>query len=180
MTNPKPPHQPHGLGDIDLFLRTALDAWAARQGDTPLSRASYQEVLAIFVERLGPFFVTEIETTTDDLIVAAKHPAFSALVGLIDDLHDLDRGTTPLRLRAEKGGSGAALTTEQMRKRGDLLVGMDAVATNIDLKGISPEKYVADRLNKAGDTLRGKPYTAARLKDMRRNTSTRKVKPPPR
>jgi len=95
---------------------------------------------------------------------------------LIDALSDLDGGISTPLLKPMPNGPSAALSRAQRGLDEVILEGVEVVrnSPDIDLKGKSPEQFVAEKLNEAGDRMRGELYTAAKLRNLKLNLPKRK------
>jgi hypothetical protein len=132
-----------------------------------MERSEIVSILKVLVDHLGPL-LAETKYTSTEIEIINEHVTVGQVRHLILGLEDLDRGLVHQALKPASAQANAALSAEQ-RDYDRLL--LEAVAIAQGTKGFSTlrqaEKYVAERLAKAGRTRRGEPITASVLRSLR-------------
>jgi hypothetical protein len=163
-----------GLGGL---LRTAQDAEAMIKlreeldslvftNNFTFTRAETVTLLTITTKYLAPMLV-EVESTPT-LEIRKEHNAVGQLKLFTLALQDLDRGIVHDALKPATHQANAALSSEQMEDD-RLLLEMVAVVQGRKRYATirQAERYVAERLQKAGVKRRGKTITHATLRSLR-------------
>jgi hypothetical protein len=148
-------------------LRARLDDMMGRQGAQALTRVNAICLLRAISDGLKPS-TDKTVGHVDDGIIVTDHPALALLDDLIDALTDLDNGKTHDVFKVLPYAPNASLTTKE-RKSDDVILKTVLVVKRA--KGYKTrkeaEKFLADRLNKAGKKRRGQRYTVKMLKRLR-------------
>jgi hypothetical protein len=151
-------------------LRLRLDELMAGLIAKPLTRPNAIALLTALVECLDPALAEKRNIFMSDLTLHLEHAAIGQLNQLIDSLRDLDNGKVDEALKPSTHQANAALTIRQ-RKEDQLWLEMVAI-----IQGRKRLKYreqaeraVAEMLNKAGKTRRGRRITGPMLKKLRQH-----------
>ena len=175
-------HQPSGglgalagaTGSLSDDISTALKAMAGPDEDVASTRSNVRQLLVILCDVMAPKLGREIQLP-EGVVVVSPHWAVSLMKELVEALDDLDSGVTAPLLEKRQHGPSAALPTSE-RKTQETIVEAVKVMRGMPekLEGKTAEKYVAEKLNKAGIKHRQGDYSEAGVRNLRKSIKRRK------
>ena len=166
------------VSDADAIaaFRAGLEAWCNGDGRVDPTRENVQRLIELTLTALGPAFQWRVDM--GDITARGEHWAFDLFRAVGHAMSDLDRGSTPELVRAQRGGTGSRLWTEEKIRDEGLLELIEVVRLGkLHASHSTPEEYVANLLNAAGSKRRGKSYSAPVLRNLRGNIKQRKGLP---
>jgi hypothetical protein len=162
-------------GQVMANLRAELDELMKRPGAHILTRGNALALLAALSENVTSATNAPIGMVGTDQMLVRPHHAMALLDELIDALHDLDSGKTHSALKPASYAANASLTTRERKWDDELLNAVTIVQSAKRFKTRKEaEEFLAENLNAAGKTRRGKPYTRKTLKRLRDDLIKRK------